>query len=47
MKSVAIICLIIAIASTSEVKSSFQLRLESQVKSLKKTGWGRVAVGLM
>jgi hypothetical protein len=30
-----------------QVKSSFQLRLEDQVKGLKKTGWGKVAAGLL
>ena len=47
MKSVAFILLIIALANSTSIKSSFQLAAEDKIRQLKKTGWGRVAAGLM
>ena len=47
MKSVAVLCLVIALASSMTVKSSFQLSMENQIHAMKKTGWGKVAAGLM
>ena len=47
MKSLALICVMITIACSMQVKSSFQLQLEDKVQQMKKTGWGRVAAGLM
>ena len=47
MKTVALLFVLATLASSMQVKSSFQLRMENELKSLKKTGWGRVAAGLM
>ena len=47
MKSAVFILLIIALASSVTVKSSVQLQVENNIKALRKTGWGKVAAGLM
>ena len=48
MKSTcALLFVLVTLASSMQVKSSFQLRMENEVKSLKKTGWGKVAAGLL
>ena len=47
MKYFAIFAIVLTIASAVQVKSSADLALESKLKDLKKTGWGKVAVGLM
>ena len=47
MKYFAIFAIVLTVASAMQVKSSAELALESKLKDLKKTGWGKVAVGLM
>jgi len=47
MKYFAIFAIVLTIASAVQVKSSADLALETKLKDLKKTGWGKVAVGLM
>jgi len=47
MKLVALFTIVLTVASAVQVKSSADLALESKLKDLKKTGWGKVAVGLM
>ena len=47
MKQFAIFALVLVLASSVRIKSSADLALESRVKELKKTGWGKVAVGLL
>lgn len=47
MKSLVIVMIIVALANSMQVKSSFQLSMESTIKDMKKTGWGKVAAGLM
>ena len=47
MKQFAIFAIVLVIASSVRIKSSAELSLESKVKALKKTGWGKVAVGLL
>jgi len=47
MKYFAIFAIVLTVASAVQVKSSADLALETKLKDLKKTGWGKVAVGLM
>jgi len=47
MKSAIIFALIVVFGSCVQIKSSADLALEAKLKELKKTGWGKVAVGLL
>ena len=47
MRKFAILALVLAVVSCVRIKSSADLALESRLKELKKTGWGKVAYGLM
>ena len=47
MKFIAIFALVLCLSQAVRIKSSADLALESRVKELKKTGWGKVAVGLL
>ncbi len=47
MKTFVVIALIIAVCTATTVRSSAELALEERIHELKKTGWGKVAVGLM
>ncbi len=47
MKSFVVFALIFSICSAVTVKSSAEIALDAKIAEIKKTGWGKVAVGLM
>jgi hypothetical protein len=47
MKFIAVFVLAIALSNAVQIKSSADLALQGKVESLKESGWGRVAVGLL
>ena len=47
MKFIAVFALALALSQAVQIKSSVELALEGKIESLKESGWGRVAVGLM
>jgi len=47
MKVIVILAIVVALTTQVKVKSSAELALDNKLAELKKTGWGKVAVGLM
>lgn len=47
MKSVIILAVLVVLGTSVQIKSSADLALDAKLSELKKTGWGKVAVGLM